>query len=332
LWIQRKYISLLSSSVRNFKRKDENLFNFSCPICNDSENNKSRARGYIYRRGQSFFYRCHNCGHSTTFANFLRTLNPELFKEYRFEQYRFSNTQPSITKVIEKKEEKNNIVLETLFERISSLSEKNDAKQYLYTRKIPEKHFHDLFYTEDLNLLKNEFSKYKEINFLPEPRILIPIRNRQKRFIGVTARAVFKSRLRYINMIYNEDEPLIYNLENVDFSKHIFVTEGAFDSMFLDNCLAVDGADFNKLNDIVPKSQVTIIYDNQPRNRELVRRIKQIADNGWKLCVWPNWVKEKDINEMILAGRTSDEITEIIITHTFESLTAKLKLSDWAKV
>ena len=87
-YIDTKYVNLLSSRLPLFKRKNEGLFNFRCPLCGDSQKSKTKARGYLYQKRTDLFYRCHNCGKSTTFSNFLKELDGEMYKDYALERYK----------------------------------------------------------------------------------------------------------------------------------------------------------------------------------------------------------------------------------------------------
>ena len=49
LFIDIKYIDLVSPKLRNFKKKNTYLWNFSCPICKDSKRSVLKARGFIYK-------------------------------------------------------------------------------------------------------------------------------------------------------------------------------------------------------------------------------------------------------------------------------------------
>ena len=167
MWLEKKYIAILGQSLRNFKQKDSNLYNFSCPFCGDSETNSTRSRGYIYMREQKFFYRCHNCGHSTTFLNVLRNLNPVLFKEYSFERYK--NKTPEKKEFIYKPQpvrQTSTMFLDMVASRISNLPADDTAVKYLADRKIPKEKWTDLFYLEDLNLLKKISQNMRKSNFI----------------------------------------------------------------------------------------------------------------------------------------------------------------------
>jgi hypothetical protein len=74
------------------------------------------------------------------------------------------------------------------------------------------------------------------------------------------------------------------------------------------------------------------IYDNEPRSVHILSKIDKNISSGHSVCIWPNYLKEKDINDMILAGRSIPEVIGIINANTFSNLKAKAKLSEWRKV
>ena len=80
--IDSKYIGLVSSRLQKFKRVKADLYNFRCPVCGDSQKHKNKARGYIYPVKADMNFKCHNCGASSTFSNFIKTLDPVLYKQY----------------------------------------------------------------------------------------------------------------------------------------------------------------------------------------------------------------------------------------------------------
>jgi predicted RNA-binding Zn-ribbon protein involved in translation (DUF1610 family) len=340
MWIEQKYIALLSSSVRNFKKKQNNVWEFSCPICGDSATNKRRARGYIYLRGQKYKYACHNCGAGMYFSTLLEHVNPILYREYRFEQFRDKQEEEKLEEETEKSATDAFFSLRTssidrLATKISRLDEHHDAYQYLKSRKIPFVWFDRLYYTDDMKAISTLFpGRYDDTKFGHEPRIVIPIYNRQKELVGVTARAIKPSPLRYIMLRRSDDEPLIFNLERINVGQTVYTFEGAFDSMFMDNAIAVSGADFSKVGQIIPKEQTVVIFDNQPRNKELIKRIDKTADAGYPMFVWPsNKALKKDFNENIRDGIIAPEkVKKFIDDGTFRGMTLKLKLSDWKKL
>ena len=116
-------------------------------------------------------------------------------------------------------------------------------------------------------------------------------------------------------------------MNRIDKNKPLFAVEGPIDSLFLDNCIAVAGADFNKL-----PLDYTIIFDNERRNKELLKQIDKTIDRGYKVVLWPDNLKEKDINDMILSGKTKQEIKSIIQNNTYQGNMAKIRLTTWRKI
>ena len=87
IWIDVKYLNLVSSKLSFFKKKGDNLWNFRCPVCGDSEKKKSKARGYVYKKGNDLYYRCHNCTFGTTLSKFIERIDPHIHKEYVKERF-----------------------------------------------------------------------------------------------------------------------------------------------------------------------------------------------------------------------------------------------------
>lgn len=332
MWLEQRYIESLQNQVRNFSKKSNTLYNFSCPICGDSAKDSSKARGYVYFKEGKFLYRCHNCGAGTFFTNFLRMHFPLLYKQYSMEKFRRKTV--SISKPVQEQElafEDKDIELKNLCIPLDMLSKDHKALRYIKGRCIPKSRYSDIYFINNLSQLKATFPNY-DTDFKDGPRVIFPIRNRKRKLLGVAARATYDSSLRYINLKKETDEPLIFNLENINFGKTIYVTEGAIDSMFLPNCLAVSGADFEKLDSVVDKNKCILIFDNQPRNYQIVKRMEKIIDKGWRVVVWPEQANGKDINNMILNGMPLADIYRIINTHVYEGLTARIKLNKWKKV
>ena len=92
VFIDRSFLLQVSPKLQRFARKKDDLYNFRCPFCGDSQKNKLKARGYIHRKQNDYFYMCHNCGVSTTFYNFLKQVDPNLLQEYQLERYKNGET------------------------------------------------------------------------------------------------------------------------------------------------------------------------------------------------------------------------------------------------
>src|SRR6478752_3623601 len=85
-WVDQKYVMLLSSRLRNFKRKGPSNYNFSCPLCGDSETDKRKARGYIYESKGTPYFHCHNVCGGMAFTTLLKRLDALLFQQHRIEK------------------------------------------------------------------------------------------------------------------------------------------------------------------------------------------------------------------------------------------------------
>ena len=211
--------------------------------------------------------------------------------------------------------------------------EKAIAKNYLLDRKIPESSMTDLWFVQQAQTLSLLSDKYKDRVLGKDPRIILPFYDENGELIGVSGRAINDSPLRYMTMRFRDDVPLIFNLNKVDKTKTIYVTEGPIDSLFLPNSIAVAGSDFKKIQDDI-KDNAILIYDNEPRNTEIIKKIEEVIDLGYKVCIWNDRRIEdcKDINDMVIKGLSESEIIEIINRNTVYGLSAKLQLMEYKKI
>lgn len=335
------YINRVSNSVRNFKKKSDNLWNCSCPICGDSHKNKSKARMYFMRKGNGINVYCHNCGYTSSLSNFIKEINYDLYKEYLLERYKQNekpwqpkgaNWTPNNHVLFDPKPEKLNTDFNILFQRLDRLEDDNEAKTYIRSRLIPDKYLELLYYTDNLKKVGEYFPRYKDK--IPEynPRLLIPIYKKDKDVWGVSARALRESEYRYLNFYENEEDIIIYGLERHNKSVKTYVTEGPLDSLFLPNCLASLNANLIKVLPYVDARLTTFIFDNQPRNKEVCKQIKKAIDNSCNVVIWNSEFPFKDINDAILSGMKVEKILDIIENNKYNSLTALVKFDAWKKV
>jgi hypothetical protein len=329
------------------KWKGDTTLNHRCLYCGDSSKNTYKARGYHFAVEQSFIYKCHNCGKSTSSVNFIKDHFPVIHKEYVKEWLKESGRKPknhasghkmpsaNTFKFTPKTEinTKDIMTVENLKFLMKPCNEVVVAKKYLEDRKIPKVHFNELWYTEHPQSLSLLSSKYKDRVLGNDPRIILPFFSEDGELIGISGRAINDSPLRYLTMRFRDDLPLIFNLNKVDRTKTIYVTEGPIDSLFLPNSIAVAGSDFKKIDETIKDSSV-LIFDNEPRNKEILKKIDEVIDLGYSVCVWNDRRVDayKDINEMILNGLTEQEVKSIIDECTTDGLSAKLKLQEYKKI
>ena len=335
-YIDQKYINLCTSRVEKFKKVRDNLWNFRCPICGDSRKHKNKARGFVYRKKASFFYKCHNCGVGLTFNNFLKHIDHGLYTEYRVEKYKGGETQGN-TPIPDKSpfkfeapkfDKSMNKHLDNL-SKFSDLKEDHPALSYVKNRKIPKEHWDKLYLADKFYEWSNSIfpEKFKSIN-IDYPRLVIPFFDKSGEIFAYQGRAFGKEEPRYITLKIVSEKEKIYGLERINYDSHVYVVEGPLDSLFIDNCIAVAGADLNLL-ELSPNS-TTVIYDNEPRNKHTVERMFKSVDKNYHVVVWPQDLKQKDINDMYLSG--IEDVKSFIDEHSYQGLEAYLKINQWKKI
>ena len=333
VWIDIKFANILSPRLPQFKVKKTNpyLANFRCPLCGDSEKNKLKARGYIYQKDTKILFKCHNCGTTSSFSFFLKKIDGTLFEEYNREVFLNKEKKPEVKdKIVTIERPKflsGNSPLRNL-QKISQLHWNHPAKQYVVQRKIPNEYQSKLFFCEDFAAWTNSIIPEKLDTSKKESRLIIPFLDEDKNMFGYQGRSFNpKSNLKYITIML-EDKPKIYGLDTVNKNFPIYIFEGPIDSMFIPNSIAMAGADV-KLDSTF--KDVIYIFDNEPRNKSIVKRIDNAIKIGYKVVIWDETFPQKDINDMILAGNDAEHIKIILDKRTFSGIQATLELTKWKK-
>ena len=334
LHIDLKYIMMISHRLDRFKRKDDYLFNFRCPICGDSSTNKTKARGYIYKKKNDMFYKCHNCDAGKTFGGLLETTDPMLHKEYVMERYKAGVTAPRANTTPEfnfskpsfehKHDDK---LIDNLMDRVDKLDPNHIAVQYVKSRQIPEDKWKRLYHIDDISKISQLAPKYKNRITTTESRLVIPFFDESGRMTGLTLRDYGNSSLRYIMVKINEEFPTVFGLDVIHKEHPVKIVEGPLDSLFLDNCLAAAGSAFNKIKDLNIENPIVII-DNEPRNEAICNILHKNIKDGHKVVIWPDTIIQKDINDMVLANL---DVEDLISNNVFQGLEAELKFRNWRK-
>jgi transcription elongation factor Elf1 len=320
--VDSKFIGLVSSRLQKFKRVKADLYNFRCPICGDSQKNKNKARGYIYPVKNNTNFKCHNCGASLSFNNFLKQIDPTLYKQYTLEKFKEGHTGRSF--VVEEPEFE---FKKPVFRKKIDLPKASDYKisyEYLTKRGLDPQKF---YFTDKFKEWTNQQKQTFDTIGRDEPRIIIPMYDRDKNWIGYQGRALNSSPNKYITIMLDEGAPKVYGLDQIRTDAPVYVTEGPFDSTFICNSIAMCGADVDLSGWGI--SNPVWVYDNEPRNREIVNRISRTIDKGDSLIIWPSNVVEKDINDMVLAGH---DIMNVLKSNTYSGLEAKIKFNIWKKI
>lgn len=330
-YLETKYINLLSHKLLRFKKVSES-YNFRCPYCGDSKKSKSKARGWVFgAKDNSCRYHCHNCGISKKFEYFLKDQNINLYSEYIKEK--MINRNNTVAQPLQQLQPEKNIQRHTLnLKKISDLKLDHPARIYVDNRKIPKSYYDKIYYTPKFKNWVNSLIKDK-FKFIQndEPRLIIPLIDENNTFFGFQGRSFKKNdNMKYITILLDKNKPKIYGLDSVDLAKTIYVFEGPIDSFFVNNSLASAGGriDSNLSKLKIDKSKFVIVYDNEKRSKETIKKMERAIEAGYKICIWPNNIKEKDANLMHLAKK---DVESVINSNIYYGLEAKLKLLEWRK-
>ena len=320
--IDSKYIGLVSSRLQKFKRVKADLYNFRCPICGDSQKHKNKARGYFYQVKTNTNYKCHNCGASLSFNNFLKQIDSTLHKQYIMEKFKDGFTGKGFV-VEEPKLEFKKPVFKSKLD-LPRASEIPAAKDYLERRKVDSTQFYYAAkFKKWVNTKKQTFDFIKK----DESRIIIPMYDTERNLIGFQGRSLVPNSVKYITIMLNEEAPKVYGLDKIDAKETIYVVEGPFDSTFVENSIAMCGSDSSLA--CLEGSSIVYVYDNEPRNKEIVERIDKCISRGERVIIWPTIIRDKDINDMVLSGH---DIMSVLKSNTYSGLEAQIKFNNWKKV
>lgn len=343
-WLEEKFLKMISGRLQLFKPTKKGVYNCRCPICGDSKKSKTKARGYFYTRKGKMFYDCKNCGapDHKTFDKFLKWFSSEIYKEYKMELFKetvhftkekkvnelkFDYTKPEPKEVPD--------VLKGL-KSIKQLGEGHAAYTYCTGRGIPERTYNDLYFAISMNVFSKILPDYAETKFDDYPRLILPFINKDGIVTHIQGRAVGDAQYipkdkRYVTLELVPDVSKAFGMNQIDNNKTVKVVEGPIDSLFLKNCVAMAGSDvdFSLFN----PDTTTFIFDNEPRNKEIIRRMETVINKGFGVCIWGDEINSgDDINDLILKDFTPDELDAYIESKTFRGLKAKMELAKYKKI
>lgn len=323
------YANLVSSRLEKFKQVRNGVYTFRCPYCGDSEKYRNKTRGYFFNKKSGLVFKCHNCGVGRSFANFLKDNANDLHDEYVMERYKAGLTGKGRNVAAPKFEfEKPKFVKnQTDLPTVASLNNSHPAKGYLLGRGIPEKYFSELYYAENFcqwtNQQKPTFKNVKK----DHPRIIIPFIDTDGNWFGYQGRSLdINDKMRYITIMLDEDHPKIYGLNRIKPESTVYIVEGPFDSLFVENGVAMCGADVDVSS---YNWNHVYVFDNEPRNKQICDRISGAIDRGDPVVIWDSNIQEKDINDMVNAGL---DVQRVVESNTYQGLEAKVKFTEWKRV
>ena len=339
-WIDKKFIQQLSYRLRNFREISSNPYkvNFSCPYCGDSKKNPNLGRAYLTEKEDVIYFKCFNCSHSTNSYKLSQFLDTNVYDEFIVEKFleKDKSAGDDYVPILRKKEEKpkrNNPLIG--LKKVIDLKPDHPVLEYLEKRKLPKDQLGRLYYTPKFRRWVNSvIPDYFENTKYDEPRLVIPFWTKDhSEIFAVSARSFDPKSLRYITIKFDDDQPKLFGLEQINTSKDIFVTEGPLDSLFLKNAVSFAGTD-GVIDKYLPKEKLVIVLDNEPRNSEVIKKYRKFIEAGFRIVIWPQsfYGKGKDINDYVINGLTPDELIDIIKSNTFSGLEAEINFSSWKKI
>jgi len=324
LWLDEEFIQRLSPLLGRFHKQSSHTFAFRCPFCGDSHKSKSKTRGYLFRHGSRYFFKCHNCNESGSLRTFLKQVNESLYHEYQLQSIKDSRPDyvaPTVTvpKVVAPK------AVDLV--PVSELPPEHLASQYLASRQLPEAAWPHFYFTDEwmtwVKSLGWDYA-YKEDH---KPRLVIPWFF--EGLLGAQFRALDGSHQRYTTLKSTEDAQKIYGWDRVNNSRRIYLVEGPFDSWFVPNGVAAMGSDLERVRqNFLQDEDVVFVWDNEPRNAMIVNSLDKAIKRNESVVIWPTNFDIKDLNDMHLAGI---QVPKLVRERTFKGLTAQLEFSRWKK-
>jgi len=345
LYVDVKYINIISHHFEKFKKKNDYLWNVRCPFCGDSRKNQNKMRGYFFRKDNNMIYKCHNCGFGASMNTVLKELAPTTHKEYCLEKFgenenknwepKGANWTPNGHKLFDDKPVEppkftpKFSLFDKLVDAVDTLPYDHEVVQYVKSRNIPNDKWDRLYYIDNIKNIVQLNDKYTKSIVTEEPRLVIPFFDQNGQLMSVSLRAMRGETLRYILVKVKEDAPTVFGLDKVDMSKPISIVEGPIDSLFLENSIACAGTSFNKIEQLnLDRDKITVVFDNQPRNKDVVKLVEKYVDLDYNVVIWPEAVVQKDINDMVNDGIN---VRDVISSNTHSGLTAKFLLNQWKK-
>ena len=341
MYIDKKFVNFVGASLEKFAWKKDTLASCRCPICGDSTKNKNKTRGFFFVNKNKYFYKCHNCGVSCNLYGFLEKVSPSLCKEYSLEVWKDGDglktkkkTEPVVT--IKKIKKKYTIELPS----VSELPPNHPCRTFVELRKIPRTAWKYLYYAEDFGTWARTINSESADALEQSSRLVIPIVNEKGELVGAQGRALSvtgdrnaRKTARYITIkTEGQEHKGWFGLDRVD-TGTVYVVEGPLDSLFIPNCVAMIGlSDALNVPSHLKSRSLVYLIDNEPRNEAVVLTIGKLLDQDKKVCIWPDHIKHKDLNDMIMAGISEKELIKTIKENTVSGLSGKIKFNNWKKI
>ncbi len=325
-WIDAKYVRLLDGKFERFKvqRSEPILANFRCPYCGDSQISKWKARGFLYTvADKTVNYMCHNCGTGHRLRTFLNDHAPTLYRDYVMET--FGKDTP---RVVDVKIEKKNIEKIDGLMSLDKLPDLHVAVSYWRKRMLPTDRMADAYYSE---------SYYKWVDDYVDPgkfgskkdtdRLVFVVRDHESVITGFSGRSLNGESPKYVHASLLGHKLGFFGSHRQSPDQVRYLCEGPTDSMMLPGAIALMGA--NRETDSYPNA--AFVLNNEPRNKNIVARYRDIIESGRKIVVWPGNFKYDDLNTAVMDGMPLGELRKLVDANIKQGPLAKMAFGNWAR-
>jgi hypothetical protein len=345
--LEESYLEKINNLGTTIIKKRAGLWNCACMYCGDSKTNSRKKRGFFYYGIDKveLIYSCRNCGVSVHFSEYLAKWHNSYHTQYKLERMRSTPHKLVTRKPPEQRVDKriqptiihNDIKAKKIYQSLADLPDNHIAKKYMIDRKLTK--FNFFGYVDNFSRYVDELTgclpKYEKLP--KDKRIIIPITTPEGELVGFQGRALNDKSIRYITIKLNEEKFVkVYGLDRYNKNEYGFMLEGAFDSILLPNSLAMCGSslDMNLLDTgYVDPDKLIIVYDNEPRNKEIVAKMRSVIDAGFRIHIPRNFesTSSKDINKMYMDGQKLIDIATNIVKNSYSGARAILQLNNWSR-
>ena len=340
LWLDEKYLRLLSPSLDHFVQKHPHVFNFRCPLCGDSEQNRYKARGYCFPKVATLMFKCHNCQMALPFPALLKRVNRRLFDEYMLEKLKDApHAKTAEDAFLDAFQHPTTAVDPGPGADIVPLSEPSlrqpsaplyPVYAYAQKRQIPNARIGQLWatvkaYTYLRKLVGDDKAAKVKDGLL---YLVLPLTMPNGEWCGCQLRLL--TRKEYITFRWSGFK--VFGLDRRNKNQTTIVTEGPLDSLFVPNAIAACSSDLlgvvqtlEQAHVMLPDEPRIYCWDNEPRNTAVVKLMDEAIKQQQSIVILPRDTP-KDLNDAALAGL---DVPQLIRKHTYHGLRAALEFSRW---
>jgi hypothetical protein len=335
---------LLSLNLQGLRQIKPKAWLFDCP------NGCGKEKAGFYWKNGKLIAHCFKCGMSEDFDFFLYKRYRDEFVRNRVSTYgvkRKREVESAATTFV-KCAAHQEFVTEVLGDgTLIPAIEAPETLGYLTKRQVPMERVREMYHCTNFLGLWDRLEKTKGTKPMdsqpptrPDPRVVWLFRNRTDDIVGFQGRTLVRDREpRYLLAKLKEDDPFIGGLERVDLSRKIYATEGYVDSLFLDNAVSLQGMNTHQFEYLLNlgAKEIVIVLDNEPDNANLQKRVHDIAELSVRekriavALLPPGWRRiGKDINDYVLAGKTSEDLINTIDANTYRGATLEAARVRWS--